>query len=794
MTTPDAAAAIETARELRVLSQRRDEVLQALDVLADAAPDARAALAFDLAMRHGTIRAVGLALDWPPDARRRWIDSLLDDPGQRAFAHELFARCALPTVRVALAGAMPGSFPLPDAAVWTAYRAHLTGRLDRPIWDDPEGVALRPLWVTPRCERVRYVEREPRLAGFGVARELAPEAPVDDVITALVDEVLAAREPRVTLVVGPAGLGKTALCEVLADRLARRDDLSPVHLRLRDVDGDRPLLDELHRVLRAEGFAFEVGVTSAPRPVLVLDGFDELGDARRGTLSVFMSQLQRLLREGRVHAAVLTGRDALLRDRDAALPDDAVVFALRPFDDARIQRWCAQWELATGRAFDATQLAQDSSAEDSLRGVASLPLMLYMLARMAAEGRTVHAQSFEAGAEAYRTILDWCCERHQRERPHDRWNRVTLRRFLRAAGYASVVHGRDVLLLDDLQHALRALGLEVGDDAARLSAEHTVLAFGRRGPTEATWEFTHRSFAEFLAAEWMASRVFALLERTSNRLDPEERWRLDAPEATREWMNVFGTVQLPARVERYLLWMLREDAAALPGLRARLADVYRALIDETEAEEAIRVARAWRLRPFQVRGFALANLFMLGGAAQRFRPEEVHPDHFLDAVHAIRAVASAETIGRVYGCVGLQGIRNAYVRDAKEHWRGVVLPAIDLSGCDLSGVDFTWVVLIDADMRDVKLTNAVLRFASILRVNLRGADLRGSDLVCAALVDVDLRGADLSNADLGAARLARVSGQRTQFPPDIEKIAIPFQLRDAAPDDAPPADSQDKPA
>jgi uncharacterized protein YjbI with pentapeptide repeats len=69
----------------------------------------------------------------------------------------------------------------------------------------------------------------------------------------------------------------------------------------------------------------------------------------------------------------------------------------------------------------------------------------------------------------------------------------------------------------------------------------------------------------------------------------------------------------------------------------------------------------------------------------------------------------------------------------------------NLSKADLSGADFSW-----ANLREADLSGA----------NLSGADLRGADLSWANLREADLSGANLNRADLISANLNGAVGLR----------------------------------
>ena len=79
----------------------------------------------------------------------------------------------------------------------------------------------------------------------------------------------------------------------------------------------------------------------------------------------------------------------------------------------------------------------------------------------------------------------------------------------------------------------------------------------------------------------------------------------------------------------------------------------------------------------------------------------------------------------------------------------------DLRGADLSGADLYDADLYKADLREATLRRVDLRRADLYKADLREADLRGADLRAVTFIEADLRGADLRGADLRAATLRR---------------------------------------
>ena len=74
--TGDATTA-DVVRELRLLHESAQGVLDALDAIERADPATSNKLAFDLAMEHGSIRTIGYVAEWRADERESWLRTFM---------------------------------------------------------------------------------------------------------------------------------------------------------------------------------------------------------------------------------------------------------------------------------------------------------------------------------------------------------------------------------------------------------------------------------------------------------------------------------------------------------------------------------------------------------------------------------------------------------------------------------------------------------------------------------------------------------------------------------------------
>jgi uncharacterized protein YjbI with pentapeptide repeats len=98
-------------------------------------------------------------------------------------------------------------------------------------------------------------------------------------------------------------------------------------------------------------------------------------------------------------------------------------------------------------------------------------------------------------------------------------------------------------------------------------------------------------------------------------------------------------------------------------------------------------------------------------------------------------------------------LTGAVLRDAS-------LRRVQLTGATLTGVDAVNARFVSGDLSGADLTEAVLRDAEFMRANLRGAKLQDADLRRAGLFRADLREADLTGAALQDANLTATGNRQ----------------------------------
>lgn len=736
------------------------------------------ALALALSTEVSEVRALGYLLSTSDVQRRALEDSVLKEPDDRALLVELRAMVqAHPRLLRALAAVHPISFGPPGAEHWDVWKQWLAALPDQPVWGLPpdRSLSLRSLFVPqrfthepPRADASprrpsrlrRRSEHHPPDNAEGPPIETDPRPKL---LRLLRDEGATAAP---IFVLAPPGLGKSSLATMLAGELALDARLQPVLIRLRDISPERPLLDEIRRVLSEDGrygpprSELAAVLSLAPRLVLVLDGLDELMQASRDSVGAFLLRLQELVRSGTTGPVVIFGRDTMIEAHEATVPDASHVFTLLPFDRAQASRWSASWSRAMGCEFEATRLMDEGG--DEIKALATQPLMLMLLARISLE-KPDFALEAENLAEVYRQIVTWCCVRHEELRGGLKASE--LRRFLRVLGYAALATGKELLRLPDVQRAMVNLGVTTDLNHAESLASQTILAFSMRRSetTERAWEFLHKSLGEYLAAEMLAAALTPMVERVRDEFG-EEGWRMTDLELRRAWNERFAPVALNGKVPEFLATIGADEGAFLHGrppqtdalraFRERLFDVIEPIVREDDAEVLLAVARKWGEKPSVLGYQSISNAIVVSTQTTGRLLFSSFPPWF-----------ASSSVWDEYEFVVRRRVHFDRIVDAivdrsflwETRWDRALIQKVEFWDCDLAAASFMNSDLSESVWNSTRLLSVLFVGCRIQSCRLVRCGLRGALFESATLSDVTFAHCEMDRVSFRSARLENVT-------------------------------------
>ena len=502
---------------------------------------------------------VALAANSAESAWMRNFLALQSDSATRASIEDL--RSATTALRGWL---VEREVPASSHEAWDEYRKSLVALPDMSATMYSESFGVSKVFQTPI---VQY--------HIGSARGEAGRPHQIDDVGRLLGALVSVRTEGQDLIIlsGGPGSGKSTLCRVFVSELAQSPEAFPIFLQLRRVKEGAEIAQFIEEGLQARGLVNRISdLLTLPNVVLILDGFDELVAANRSRLRQFFNALLDETQTGPLRNAhvIVSGRDTLFPGGQG-LPPGSHVVALQPFDRARVEAWGRRWRSqhasGPGCTFRPEVYLSDAdgdapAAEDGpLQHLVTWPLTLHLVARVHTAGGLPNPA--EAGgridkAYLYRSILAETSERQAGQvAGRGRLEPERMRAFLRKVAWMMYTRAVDSLDVGDVMPLLDTLG--DGHDGLEPTqlAEVAVLNAPELAKGEETgFEFVHKSFSEFLAAEGIAEHV----ERASFRV-PEfgsqvPAWRMSDAEASSALADVLGIRLVPQEVQDMLEPML----------------------------------------------------------------------------------------------------------------------------------------------------------------------------------------------------------------------------------------------
>jgi|GEM_PF-2103702 len=350
------------------------------------------------------------------------------------------------------------------------------------------------------------------------------------------------------IILGNPGAGKSMLSSILSARLCDSPDFVPFFIRLRDVvlsdtnpknhinEGIQNTLEgniNVDWISWAKEFKTRI-------PVIVLDGFDELLRASQAEINNYVSKLQELLintyKDYKISARIiLTSRLTVMQDVD--IPNETTIIHLDSFDEKRQNQWIEQWNSFQTKSNFADFLIPNNP---SIKELAKEPLLLFMLA----------VYDFENSA----LQKDLVAEDFNQSMLYDKlFNKFTLRQLDKDPKYAELGNNKKsrltkqyrlrlgaistLMFLNDVDHKetqrlieeLTSFGIGGVDAEPNLVFKgfffvHKDKSTEVSGFQSYTFEFIHKSFGEFLAADFL---IRVLLERFEDENELEELSNVD---------------------------------------------------------------------------------------------------------------------------------------------------------------------------------------------------------------------------------------------------------------------------
>lgn len=388
------------------------------------------------------------------------------------------------------------------------------------------------------------------------------------------------RSDAVRVLRGGPGYGKSSFSKMFAAKQSRVRRV--LYLPLHQLELKNDLAEEIERVCRAS-YGFKTDPYATEQKLLIIfDGLDEL--TQQGKVCVelaqqFIGELQKKIgqknhSETRLQV-IITGRDLVVQSNESNFRKQGQILSMLPYcvadeekekyedpcgrlkEDKRESWWKKYGEL-TGRGYQG--MPEELRAEQ-LDELTAHPILNYLLALSFERGNISFDDDMNVNA-LYADLIDAIHERAYAGRPHAVVGNIEKTDFFKLLEEIAVSawHGSghtatiDSIIARCKGSQLHPL-LDRFQSDAKKGLSNLLLSFyfqqsemTRDG--EKTFEFTHKSFSEYLVAKRIVRQLRNSCQHYNNRVDGERTWNADM--CLHRWIALCGITSLNHDIARFI--------------------------------------------------------------------------------------------------------------------------------------------------------------------------------------------------------------------------------------------------
>jgi Pentapeptide repeats (8 copies) len=650
---------------------------------------------------------------------------------------------------------------------WRRYTAWLDKQLDEPIFAETFGI--RPLYV-PLC--AYYIDRQEDRQESSQTRETRHARDLESAM----DEWLADdKAPRLRLISGGPGSGKSTFTKWWAARVAAQGNFKVWHIALNHLNFTGDLEGKLQDFATKNPY-LKGNPLDEPKTLIIFDGLDELALSGKVGLTAaenFTEQICTLVQANSQHLKVLiSGRDAIVHSQINKFSKPEQIWHLLPYylsentakqyqaepqdllKKDRRHTWWQQYGRLKGKKCEG--LPQNLRI-NSLDEITSQPILNYLVAisdyflQNKINEKTTRNQ-------IYQSLLQKVYERGWTDRNkatgnlgHPITQSISFTDFqliLEEVGLCAW-HGDGRTVTEaaivnhcnstkEVQHLLSYFSESLKSSGqARITKLFTAFHFQARGTSDSTFEFTHKSFGEFLTAK----RLVRAMEEINEEYRKVRRGWTEKV-SLKHWSEVCKSGTLDFDILEFVRQEVRLIYRERPAIIEQWQETCCKLI-EYLLREGLPMEEFGGLSFYQMNNRAIQSEIMLLALlnACAICTEKLSIINWID--------------NRTFGTwlARMQGQKDFSDRSIA----ALCLSWLNLDGAMLVGARLDVASLDGASLNGARLNSAILVGSRLDGVNLDGASLVGARLDVASLDGASLNGASLSGAHLDWAHLLDIS-------------------------------------
>jgi uncharacterized protein YjbI with pentapeptide repeats len=650
---------------------------------------------------------------------------------------------------------------------WERYRAWLDLQTQESIFE--EAFSLAQIYI-PLCAYYCKQEKDGRDYYRIADDDALSEAKGDQKVVVSLEQCLRQwlkqddKEDALRIISGGPGSGKSSFAKLFAAKI--KEAQAVLFIPLQQLDLTQDIKAVMEGFLLNNRYFHKSPIGENKSLLIIFDGLDEIMQQGKASLAAaedFAIQVRQLQRdhnhrELRIRV-IITGRDLPVQAIERGFRKEGQILHLLPYylpeeerqsfidkegllkEDKRKQWWAGYGRLTGKNYHDLPKKLQKSAFDE----ITAQPLLNYLLAFSYDRGKLKFSKATNLN-ELYDDLIDAVYERawqttHRIVEQVDKTEYEMVLEEIAVSAWQGAGRTTTVkAIIERCEKGQLQAVLEEFQKKAEDGVLNLLTAFYFRKSHiqgwEDTFEFTHKSFGEYLAAK----KIVRQLKQTCSAM---KRHKIDMPDWTED-KALENWIQLCSRVPI--------DNDIFVFLCNEISRCDRSLVKEWQAMLCELIAHMLRY------GMPYKN--QTGSFYEITKQSRNSEEGLLAALSAcsrftecISEIDWPESTSAGEWIAKLRGQRKSsdvFVLNCLNdiNFNDQVLRNQDFESAYLKGASFEWCLLERSNLCNANLINSKLCGANLRLANLRLADFRSADFSGADLLGVDLMGADLSRAIL----------------------------------------------
>ncbi|MCZ8248375.1 pentapeptide repeat-containing protein [Microcystis sp. LE19-195.1E] len=683
---------------------------------------------------------------------------------------------------------------------WLHYRAWLQKQIDEPIfW---ETFSLKQIYVPLRGF---YEEEKKATPDTDYHREPSFKRIVIKLQEQLETWLEAAKsDDAIRLLTGGPGSGKSSFCKVFAAQQARLEK-QVLYIPLHRLSFSTDLVTAVQTFVQHDGFLPENPLEPRDQDLkllIIFDGLDELsmqGKIAQEVAQNFVNEVRdqvKSFNQNKTRLQVLiSGRDVVVQSNKNNFKKPQQIITILPYwvdksDDFsdvdnllkvdQRDQWWQQYGQAKGKNY--AQLPPELSGKN-LQEITAQPLLNYLIALTFERGEVQFSQETNLN-NIYDNLLKAVYERgYEKNSPgHRAIEGITEKDFVLILMEIALScwhgNGRTTTVIEIKEHCENN-GLKnllknfqdsfQSDSKGSITRLLTAFYFRESGDlrgSEKTFEFTHKSFGEYLTARRIVDRVKQIHKKLQNREKDHDYDYNPDKKALIAWATLCG----PTAIDEYLFSFIvnqiqLQSPDEVKQWQKTLGDLIEYLLDKGMPMENLTNRPNFQEEMRQARNAeeALLAVFNACGRVTEeiFPIQWPSPEAFGNWLARLQGQRIDYKPMFVLDCLSFLDLQNCLLI-CRDLYRANLQRA-NFAGANLAGANLVWAILEGANLEGANLYGANLYGAFLEEANLERANLVGANLERANLEGANLEGAFLEWAFLEGAYLEGANLERANL-------------------------------